>query len=92
MQFFGFITLCVLWLTSLFSGFPTPLLQESSYKIQYRISVANSNIKKLKEIIPIIQNEIKNDPQKAQDLCCTAMKFAMNIERCLMNSEEESYP
>jgi phage baseplate assembly protein W len=83
------VTMC-LCLQGFCFGSEIPLLQDTPQNIEYRISVANSSLHALHALLPRIQNTIHDDPNKACDLICNAMKFLMNAEACLNNADSST--
>lgn len=69
-------------------GDAIPLLEDSSQNMEYRLEVANSSLHALHCLLPRIQQIIHDDPNKACDLICNAMKFLENAERCLYTGSD----
>lgn len=64
-------------------GDEIPFFEDNYKNMEYRLEVANSSLHALHGLLPRIQQIIHDDPNKACDLICNAMKFLENAERCL---------
>lgn len=85
---FFILTICLLF-QGLCLASDVPLLQDTPVHIDYRLSVANSNLHALHNLLPRIQSTIPQDPEKACDLICNAMKYLVNIEEALGTTSTE---
>lgn len=68
-----------------------PLFNDSLDNQEYRIEVALSNVKAAHLTLARIQKLAHEDPNKACDLACTAVKYLMNAEECLYNPKVIQY-
>lgn len=65
-----------------------PLFQDSEENQEYRVEVANSSIRAAHLTLARIQQLAHNDPDKACDLVCNAVKYLINAESCLYTGSD----